>query len=165
MAGFRVHYVLAAKLVNGLAEAADDKHLPNAIARHGRADLLCVDELGYMKLDRRDAKLLFQLLPEHEAKNTTAIVADEDFRGAGRGLQRPPFLRGHRRPPHLRRQHHRTRHRLLPRANPGHNGKLRTTHRSQQTRLAMTASYGRAQARAQRKTRDCPFVRNRLTFR
>jgi len=52
MAGYRVRYVLAAKLVNELVEAADDKQLTKTIARYGRVDLLCIDELGYMELGR-----------------------------------------------------------------------------------------------------------------
>jgi len=39
-----VRYVLAAKLVNELVEAADDKQLTKTIARYGRVDLLCIDE-------------------------------------------------------------------------------------------------------------------------
>jgi DNA replication protein DnaC len=40
--------VLAAKLVNELVEAADEKQLSKTIARYGRVDLLCIDELGYL---------------------------------------------------------------------------------------------------------------------
>jgi DNA replication protein DnaC len=46
--GRRVKYVLAAKQVNELVEAADEKQLSRTIARYGRVDLLCLDELGYM---------------------------------------------------------------------------------------------------------------------
>jgi IstB-like ATP binding protein len=60
----RVRYVPAAKLVNELVEAADDKPFNKTIARYGRVDLLCIDELGYMELDRRRAELLFQVLTE-----------------------------------------------------------------------------------------------------
>jgi DNA replication protein DnaC len=60
MAGFRVKYTLAAKLVNELVEAADDLVLTKTIARYGRVDLLTIDELGYVQLDRRGAELRFQ---------------------------------------------------------------------------------------------------------
>jgi DNA replication protein DnaC len=43
MAGYRVRYTLAAKLVNELVEAADDRQLTKTINRYGRVDLLCVD--------------------------------------------------------------------------------------------------------------------------
>lgn len=36
-----------------LVEAADDIILSKMVARYGRVDLLCVDELGYMQLDRK----------------------------------------------------------------------------------------------------------------
>jgi DNA replication protein DnaC len=82
MAGFRVRYVLATKLVNELVEAADDKVLTKTIARYGRVDLLCIDELGYMELDRRGAELLFQVLTEREEKASVAIASNEAFSGS-----------------------------------------------------------------------------------
>ncbi|MFD6294307.1 IS21-like element helper ATPase IstB [Streptomyces sp. NPDC060235] len=81
MAGYRVKYVLATKLVNELVEAADEKQLTKTIARYGRVDLLCIDELGYMELDRRGAELLFQVLTEREEKNSVAIASNESFSG------------------------------------------------------------------------------------
>ncbi len=81
MQGFRVRYVLAAELVNELVEAADDKQLSKTIARYGRVDLLCIDELGYMELDRRGAESLFQVLTEREEKNSVAIASNESFSG------------------------------------------------------------------------------------
>jgi DNA replication protein DnaC len=81
IAGYRVRYTLAAKLVNELAEAADEKILTKTIARYGRVDLLCIDELGYMELDRRGAELLFQVLTEREEKNSVAIASNESFSG------------------------------------------------------------------------------------
>jgi DNA replication protein DnaC len=81
MAGFRVRYVLATKLVNELVEAADDKVLVKTIGRYGRVDLLCIDELGYMELDRRGAELLFQVLTEREEKASVAIASNEAFSG------------------------------------------------------------------------------------
>ena len=79
--GFRVKYTLATRLVNELVEAADDKQLARTIARYGRVDLLCIDELGYMELDRRGAELLFQVLTEREEKNSVAIASNESFAG------------------------------------------------------------------------------------
>src|SRR3990170_2638926 len=64
MAGYRVKYTLA-----------------KTIARYGRVDLLCIDELGYMQLDRRGAELLFQVLTEREEKASVAIASNESFGG------------------------------------------------------------------------------------
>jgi len=79
--GFRVRYALATKLVNELVEAADDRQLARTIARYGRVDLLCIDELGYMQLDRRGAELLFQVLTEREETASVAIASNESFSG------------------------------------------------------------------------------------
>ncbi|SDD37092.1 IstB-like ATP binding protein [Rhodococcus tukisamuensis] len=80
-AGFRVRYTPATKLVNELVEAADEKQLAKTIARYGRVNLLCIDELGYMELDKRGAELLFQVLAEREEKNSVAIASNASFSG------------------------------------------------------------------------------------
>ena len=80
-AGHRVRYTLASKLVNELVEAADERQLSRTIARYGRVDLLCLDELGYMELDRRGAELLFQVLTEREERSAVAIASNEPFSG------------------------------------------------------------------------------------
>ncbi|MGW7478060.1 IS21-like element helper ATPase IstB [Nonomuraea muscovyensis] len=81
MAGHRVKYTLAAKLVNELVEAADEKMLTKTIARYSRVELLCLDELGYMELDRRGAELLFQVITERDERASIAIASNESFSG------------------------------------------------------------------------------------
>ena len=80
-AGHRVRYVVACRLVNELAEADNDRTLSKVIARYGRVDLLCLDELGYLGLDRRGAELLFQVLTEREERNAIAVASNEPFSG------------------------------------------------------------------------------------
>ena len=71
---------MASKLVNELVEAADDKQLTELINRYGRVDLILVDELGYLALDRRGAELLFQVLTEREERSAIAIASNEPYR-------------------------------------------------------------------------------------
>ncbi|WP_433476451.1 IS21-like element helper ATPase IstB [Spirillospora sp. CA-142024] len=89
MAGFRVKYVLAARLVNELVEAADELVLNKTIARYGRVDLLCIDELGYLELDKRGADLLFQVLTDREETSSVAIASNESFGGWTRTFTDP----------------------------------------------------------------------------
>ena len=49
--GKRVRYATCAQLVNELAEAADDRRLSRLVGRYGRLKPVCLDELGYVKLD------------------------------------------------------------------------------------------------------------------
>lgn len=74
-----MRYTLASKLVNELVEAADDKQLTKLINHYGRVDLILVDELGYLQLDRRGAELLFQVLTEREERAAIAIASNEPF--------------------------------------------------------------------------------------
>jgi len=77
--GYRVRYVTAAALVNELVEASDDRTLSRVIGRYGRFDLLCLDELGYIELDRRGAELLFQVFTEREEKASIAVASNAAF--------------------------------------------------------------------------------------
>ncbi|MDH6129255.1 ATP-binding protein [Kitasatospora sp. GP82] len=60
--GLSVRYTTTSALVNELAEADASRRLFSVIARYSKIDLLCLDEFGYLNLDRKGAKLLFQYL-------------------------------------------------------------------------------------------------------
>ena len=77
--GRRVRYATAAQLVNELVEAADERRLSRIVARYGRLDLLCLDELGYVQLDNRGSELLFQILTEREEKASVALASNLPF--------------------------------------------------------------------------------------
>ncbi len=68
---------------------ADDEQLGKTIARYGRVDLLDIDELGYLELDRRGAEVLFQVLTERAEKNSIAIASNEAFTGWSRTFTDP----------------------------------------------------------------------------
>lgn len=78
-AGLRVRYVTAAGLVNELAEAADERVLVRTVARYARLDLLCLDELGYVRLDPRGAELLFQVITERDERASIAVASNLPF--------------------------------------------------------------------------------------
>ena len=77
--GRRVRYVTTATLVNELAEAADQRQLSRVVARYGRLDLLLLDELGYVQIDRRGGELLFQIITEREERASVAIATNLPF--------------------------------------------------------------------------------------
>ena len=81
--------VRVVRLVNELVEAADEMTLTKTVVRYGRVDLLCIDELGCMELDRRGAELLFQFSTEREEKNSVAIASNESFSGWTRTFTDP----------------------------------------------------------------------------
>jgi DNA replication protein DnaC len=77
--GRRVRYVTTAALVNELAEAADQRALSRVVGRYGRLDLLCLDELGYVQIDRRGGELLFQIITEREERASIAVATNLPF--------------------------------------------------------------------------------------
>ena len=81
--GRRVRYATAAQFVNELAEAADEWRLSRIVARYGRLDLLCLDELGYVQLDARGSELLLQILTEREQKVSVALASNLPFSESG----------------------------------------------------------------------------------
>jgi DNA replication protein DnaC len=90
--GRRVRYVTAAQLVNELVEAADDRRLSRIVARYGRLDLLCLDELGYVQLDARGSELLFQILTEREERASVATASNLPFSEWGTVIPDPRLV-------------------------------------------------------------------------
>ena len=77
--GLKVRYTTTANLVNELAEAANEKRLSKVLYRYSRYDLLCLDEFGYLNLDRTGAKLLFQIFTEREERKAIAVASNAPF--------------------------------------------------------------------------------------
>lgn len=90
--GRRVRYATAAQLVNELAEAADERRLSRIVARYGRLDLLCLDELGYVQLDSRGSELLFQILTEREERASVALASNLPFSEWGQIIPDPRLV-------------------------------------------------------------------------
>ncbi|MEV6576079.1 IS21-like element helper ATPase IstB [Streptomyces sp. NPDC051577] len=77
--GLSVRYTTTSALVNELAEAVANRRLSSVIARCSKIDLRCLDEFGYLNLDRKGAKLLFQIFTEREERKATAVATNSPF--------------------------------------------------------------------------------------
>lgn len=74
-----VRYTTTSALVNELVEAEAGRHLSSVIVRYCKVDLLCLDEFGYLNLDKKGAKLLFQIFTEREECKATAVATNSPF--------------------------------------------------------------------------------------
>lgn len=78
-AGYRVRYADAERLVGDLAGASDGDRLAGVISHYGDVDLLLIDDLSRLQLDRRGAELLLAVLTEREQRCAVATAADAPF--------------------------------------------------------------------------------------
>ncbi|WP_354237388.1 ATP-binding protein, partial [Arthrobacter sp. UYEF3] len=87
--GRRVRYITTAALVNELVEAADNKELSRLVGKYARLDLLCLDEVGYVKLDTHGAELLFQIITAREERASIACASNAPFSEWGQTFTDP----------------------------------------------------------------------------
>ncbi|HEY0790757.1 MAG TPA: IS21-like element helper ATPase IstB [Chthoniobacterales bacterium] len=80
--GHRVLFISAIDLVNRLSAAESNRQLAREIRRYQSPQLLLIDELGYLPLDKRGAELLFQVITkryEHGSIVLTTNIAFKDW--------------------------------------------------------------------------------------
>jgi DNA replication protein DnaC len=76
---FRVAFFRAAELVRMLTEARDERTLTLLHRRLRRADLLILDELGFVPFERAGGELLFDLISERYEVRSTMITTNLSF--------------------------------------------------------------------------------------
>jgi DNA replication protein DnaC len=75
----RVLFTRAADLVRDLIEARDERLLQRLQARYRRADLLILDELGFVPFKREGGELLFNLLSDRYERRSTIVTTNLPF--------------------------------------------------------------------------------------
>lgn len=76
-----------------LREAGNLGFGTSQVARYGRLDLLCLDEVGYISIDPRGAELLFQVIAEREEKASIAVASNAPFSEWGSTFSDPRLQR------------------------------------------------------------------------
>ncbi len=75
----RVAFTRAADLVRDLREARDERTLGQLHRRLQRAELLIVDELGFVPFDQTGGELLFNLLSDRHGRRSTIVTTNLAF--------------------------------------------------------------------------------------
>ena len=75
----RVAFTRAADLVRDLREARDERTLGHLHRRLQRADLLIVDELGFVPFDQAGGELLFNVLADRHGTRSTIVTSNLAF--------------------------------------------------------------------------------------
>lgn len=75
----RVLFTRASNLVRSLLEAKDERNLGRLQQRLYRADLLIVDELGFVPFDRTGGELLFNVFSDRYERRSTLLTTNLPF--------------------------------------------------------------------------------------
>jgi len=77
--GYRVRFFTAAELVVRLSEALAAGTLEKLLASILKADLLIIDEWGYVPLDRQGAQLLFRVVADSYERRSLILTTNLEF--------------------------------------------------------------------------------------
>jgi DNA replication protein DnaC len=77
--GIPVFYTTVAALVEELLKAKRDLRLTDELKRLDRFDLLCLDDIGYVKQDSAQMEVLFTLLAERYERKSMAVTSNLRF--------------------------------------------------------------------------------------
>ena len=77
--GYTVRHCNCVSMVNELSRAHEENRLETAIKAYVRPDLLILDELGYIPLDKRGCDLFFQVISRRYEQASTVITTNRAY--------------------------------------------------------------------------------------
>ena len=77
--GMPVRYFTTTELVMLLSRSKEDGSLAKLLRQLARADILILEEFGYVPVDRDGARLLFQVISEAYERQSLVITTNLDF--------------------------------------------------------------------------------------
>ena len=78
--GHRVLFAAAIDIVNRLSAAESNRQLARELKRYQNPELLLIDELGYLALDKRGAELLFQVITKRYERGSIILTTNIAFK-------------------------------------------------------------------------------------
>ena len=81
--GYSVHYTRVVDMLNRLTTAQINGWLGKALKTYVRPQLLLLDELGYLPIDKRGADLLFQVVAARYESGSIVLTTNRTFREWG----------------------------------------------------------------------------------
>jgi DNA replication protein DnaC len=80
LAGYSVLFTTAINIINHLTAAQKIGQLANDLKRYLKPDLLVMDEIGYLPIDKNGADLLFQIVSERYERGALIITSNKVFK-------------------------------------------------------------------------------------
>ncbi len=79
-AGPRVRFATAIDIINSLAAAQKAGRLVQKLREYTRPDLLIIDELGYLPIDKHGADLLFQIISQRYERGAIVLTTNKTYK-------------------------------------------------------------------------------------
>lgn len=79
-AGPRVRFATAIDIINSLAAAQKTGRLVQKLREYTRPDLLIIDELGYLPIDKHGADLLFQIISQRYERGAIVLTTNKTYK-------------------------------------------------------------------------------------
>ena len=79
-AGHRVRFATAIDIINGLSAAQNAGRLVKELKQYIRPELLIIDELGYLPIDKRGADLLFQIISQRYERGSIVLTTNKVYK-------------------------------------------------------------------------------------
>jgi DNA replication protein DnaC len=79
-AGFRVRFTTAIDVINTLSAAHNAGRFDAELRKYTRPDLLVMDELGYLPIDKHGANLLFQIISQRYERGAIVLTTNKAFK-------------------------------------------------------------------------------------
>ena len=79
-AGYQVLYVPAVEMLNELCAAQAEQRLKRQLRRYTEVEVLILDEVGYLPIDKAGADLLFQVLAARYEKASTLLTTNRPYK-------------------------------------------------------------------------------------
>ena len=80
LAGFRVRFATAVEIVNSLSAAEKAGRFLPELKKYTRPDVLIMDELGYLPIDKHGADLLFQIISQRYERGSIVLTTNKVFK-------------------------------------------------------------------------------------
>ena len=78
--GHSVLFTGAVEIINTLAQAQASGSVKRALHQYVKPDLLCIDELGYLPIDKFGADCLFQIISHRYERGSTLITTNRVYK-------------------------------------------------------------------------------------
>jgi len=78
--GHRVLFTSAAEIINTLTAAQAARRLKDELKKYRRPDLLIIDELGFLPIDKQGADLLFQIISNRYERGSILLTSNKSYK-------------------------------------------------------------------------------------